>query len=160
MLSNENKNPNNVLLASYTGPHLTCSLNTGLGQNLYRSTTSLYHVAIAIIKLLFYSMLTANMTFAFTSDFLFCEQVLLRSRLSSPSMVFRGDPASQDSCSPRALFEACSQTLERIAEEVKNSRTLILALTFFPLVFPCFQERTNAFSLTDPSVFYLTGGRW
>lgn len=76
-------------------------------------------------------MLTASMTFAFTSDFLFCEQVLLRSRLSSPSMVFRGDPASQDSRSPRALFEACSQTLERIAEEVKNLRTLILALTFF-----------------------------
>uniref|UniRef100_A0A3P8TBY5 Spectrin repeat containing nuclear envelope protein 1 n=1 Tax=Amphiprion percula TaxID=161767 RepID=A0A3P8TBY5_AMPPE len=45
--------------------------------------------------------------------------VLHRSRLSSPSVVFRGEPVSQDSRSPRALFEACSQSLERIAEEVK-----------------------------------------
>lgn len=69
ILSNENKSPNNVSLALYTGQHLTCSLNIRLSQNLYRSTTSLYRVAIAIIKLLFYSMLTASMTFAFTSDF-------------------------------------------------------------------------------------------
>lgn len=43
--------------------------------------------------------------------------VLHRSRLSSPSMVFRGESCSQDSHSPRALFEACSQTLERISHE-------------------------------------------
>ncbi|XP_026174038.1 nesprin-1 isoform X1 [Mastacembelus armatus] len=43
--------------------------------------------------------------------------VLHRSRLSSPSMVFREESTSQDSHSPRALFEACSQTLERIAQE-------------------------------------------
>ncbi|XP_074471039.1 nesprin-1-like isoform X4 [Sebastes fasciatus] len=43
--------------------------------------------------------------------------VLHRSRLSSPSMVFRGMSTSQDSRSPRALFEACGQTLERITHE-------------------------------------------
>ncbi|XP_027140369.1 nesprin-1 isoform X4 [Larimichthys crocea] len=46
--------------------------------------------------------------------------VLHRSRLSSPSMVFRGESVSQDSCSPRVLFEACSQTLERIAQEAAS----------------------------------------
>ncbi|XP_071335456.1 nesprin-1 isoform X2 [Trachinotus anak] len=43
--------------------------------------------------------------------------VLHRSRLSSPSVVFRGESGSQSSHSPRALFEVCSQTLERIAQE-------------------------------------------
>lgn len=52
-------------------------------------------------------------------SFYFCVQVL-RSRLSSPTVVFRGESAGQDSRSPRALFEACSQTLERIAQEVKH----------------------------------------
>ncbi|CAJ1078482.1 nesprin-1 [Xyrichtys novacula] len=46
--------------------------------------------------------------------------VLHRSHLSSPSMVFRGESASQDSRSPRALFESCSQNLERIAQEAVN----------------------------------------
>ncbi|KAF3849909.1 hypothetical protein F7725_019628 [Dissostichus mawsoni] len=46
--------------------------------------------------------------------------VLHRSRLSSPSVVFRGVSASQDSRSPRALFEACSQTLEIIALETAD----------------------------------------
>ncbi|XP_026197444.1 nesprin-1 isoform X3 [Anabas testudineus] len=43
--------------------------------------------------------------------------VLHWSHLSSPSVGFKGRSASQDSDSPRALFEACSQTLERIAQE-------------------------------------------
>ncbi|XP_033998692.1 nesprin-1 isoform X2 [Trematomus bernacchii] len=46
--------------------------------------------------------------------------VLHRSRLSSPSVVFRGLSASQDTRSPRALFEACSQTLEIIALETAD----------------------------------------
>ncbi|CAB1447010.1 unnamed protein product, partial [Pleuronectes platessa] len=47
--------------------------------------------------------------------------VVHRSRLSSPSMVFRGESGGQDSHSPRALFEVCSQTLERIAQEAAGS---------------------------------------
>lgn len=47
-----------------------------------------------------------------------CVQVLLWSRLSSPSLVFKGEPLGQDSLSPRALFETCSQTLQRITQEV------------------------------------------
>ncbi|XP_041831658.1 nesprin-1-like [Melanotaenia boesemani] len=47
--------------------------------------------------------------------------VLHRSRLSSPSVVTRGEATSQGSHSPRALFEACSQTLEKINEEVVGS---------------------------------------
>ncbi|XP_055088334.1 LOW QUALITY PROTEIN: nesprin-1-like [Periophthalmus magnuspinnatus] len=43
--------------------------------------------------------------------------VLLRSRLSSPSVVFRSDVLTQDVRSPKALFETCSQTLERIDQE-------------------------------------------
>ncbi|CAI5683845.1 unnamed protein product [Oreochromis niloticus] len=49
--------------------------------------------------------------------------ILHRSRLSSPSVVFRGEATSQDSCSPRASFEACSQTLERITEEAAGSES-------------------------------------
>ncbi|KAG7275371.1 hypothetical protein CRUP_007927 [Coryphaenoides rupestris] len=44
-------------------------------------------------------------------------QVLHRSRLSSPGVVLRGEPASQDPRSPRPLFEACSRTLEALAQE-------------------------------------------
>ncbi|XP_061756512.1 nesprin-1-like isoform X2 [Nerophis ophidion] len=47
--------------------------------------------------------------------------IVHRSRLTSPSMVFRGGSNSQDSRSPMALFEACSQTLERITEEAETS---------------------------------------
>ncbi|KAK0149352.1 Nesprin-1 [Merluccius polli] len=43
--------------------------------------------------------------------------VLHRPRLSSPGVVLRGEPASQDPRSPRPLFEACSQTLEALAQE-------------------------------------------
>ena len=39
--------------------------------------------------------------------------------MSSPSVVFRSDILNQDARSPRALFEACSLTLERIDQEVK-----------------------------------------
>ncbi|XP_077366762.1 nesprin-1 isoform X9 [Festucalex cinctus] len=46
--------------------------------------------------------------------------IIHRSRLTSPSMVFRGESSSQDSSSPTALFEACSQALERIAEEAEG----------------------------------------
>ncbi|XP_063352154.1 nesprin-1 isoform X7 [Pelmatolapia mariae] len=53
--------------------------------------------------------------------------VLHRSRLSSPSVVFRGEATSQDSCSPRASFEACSQTLERITEEAAGSESKLAA---------------------------------
>ncbi|XP_028460256.1 nesprin-1 isoform X2 [Perca flavescens] len=53
--------------------------------------------------------------------------VLHRSRLSSPSVVFRGVSASQDSCSPRALFEGCSQTLERIAHEMAGGDSKMVA---------------------------------
>ncbi|XP_028253699.1 nesprin-1 [Parambassis ranga] len=53
--------------------------------------------------------------------------VLHRSRLSSPSVVFRGVAASQDSHSPRALFEACSQTLERISLEAAGSDSRLAA---------------------------------
>uniref|UniRef100_A0A3B4YE87 Spectrin repeat containing nuclear envelope protein 1 n=1 Tax=Seriola lalandi dorsalis TaxID=1841481 RepID=A0A3B4YE87_SERLL len=45
-----------------------------------------------------------------------------------PSMVFRGESGSQDSHSPRALFETCSQTLERIAQEVTHSFNLCFLL--------------------------------
>ncbi|XP_049914520.1 nesprin-1 [Epinephelus moara] len=53
--------------------------------------------------------------------------VLHRSRLSSPSMVFRGVSANQDSRSPRALFEACGQTLERIAHETAGGDSRLVA---------------------------------
>lgn len=70
-----------------------------------------------------------------------CVQVLLRSRVSSPSVVFRGECVSQESRSPRALFEACSQTLEKIAQEVKHKS--------------CFQAIFHIFSCTDwVSVFW------
>ncbi|XP_061667964.1 nesprin-1 isoform X8 [Syngnathoides biaculeatus] len=46
--------------------------------------------------------------------------IIHRSRLTSPSMVFRGESSSQDSRSPTALFEACSQALERISEEAES----------------------------------------
>lgn len=52
--------------------------------------------------------------------------VLLRSRLSSPSTVFRGEPVGHDSRSPRALFEVCSQTLESIAEEVGGGESKLM----------------------------------
>lgn len=48
-----------------------------------------------------------------------CVQVLLWSRLSSPSLVFKGEIVGETSLSPRSLFEACSQTLQRITQEVK-----------------------------------------
>ncbi|KAG7239212.1 hypothetical protein INR49_029965 [Caranx melampygus] len=51
--------------------------------------------------------------------------VLHRSRLSSPSMVFRAESGSQDSQSPRVLFETCSQTLERIAQEAAGSESKV-----------------------------------
>lgn len=41
-------------------------------------------------------------------------QVLLRSRLSSPSMVFKGEIAGQDCLSPHALFVACTHTLQEV----------------------------------------------
>ncbi|XP_061559702.1 nesprin-1 isoform X16 [Phycodurus eques] len=46
--------------------------------------------------------------------------IIHRSRLTSPSMVFRGESSSQESRSPAALFEACSQALERITEEPES----------------------------------------
>ncbi|XP_057678025.1 nesprin-1 isoform X5 [Corythoichthys intestinalis] len=46
--------------------------------------------------------------------------IIHRSRLTSPSMVFRGESSNQDCRSPTALFEACSQTLERITEEAES----------------------------------------
>ncbi|TWW68818.1 Nesprin-1 Enaptin KASH domain-containing protein 1 [Takifugu flavidus] len=51
--------------------------------------------------------------------------VLLWSRLSSPSLVFKGEPLGQDSLSPRALFETCSQTLQRITQEAVNDGSLV-----------------------------------
>ncbi|TNN68504.1 Nesprin-1 [Liparis tanakae] len=53
--------------------------------------------------------------------------VLHRSRLSSPSVVFRGISTSQDSRSPKALFEACSQTLERITREMADGESKLAA---------------------------------
>ncbi|XP_019750512.1 nesprin-1 isoform X11 [Hippocampus comes] len=46
--------------------------------------------------------------------------IIHRSRLTSPSLVFRGESTSQDSRSPTALFEACSQALERITKEAES----------------------------------------
>ncbi|XP_027896443.1 nesprin-1 isoform X8 [Xiphophorus couchianus] len=43
--------------------------------------------------------------------------VLHRSCLSSPNVVLRSEAPTQDPGSPRALFETCCQTLERIKEE-------------------------------------------
>ncbi|XP_031731325.1 nesprin-1 isoform X8 [Anarrhichthys ocellatus] len=53
--------------------------------------------------------------------------VLHRSRLSSPSVVFRGMSASHDSRSLKALFEACSQTLERIGNETGDGDSKLAA---------------------------------
>ncbi|XP_039981881.1 nesprin-1-like isoform X4 [Xiphias gladius] len=55
--------------------------------------------------------------------------VLHRSCLTSPVVVFRGESGSQDSHSPRALFETCSQTLERIAQEAVSGDSK-LAVSF------------------------------
>ena len=69
-------------------------------------------------------------------------QVVHRSRLSSPSMVFRGESGSQDAHSPRALFEACSQTLERIAQEVTPSFSSLF-VDF--LAIPCLQLQKTSY---------------
>ncbi|XP_053736179.1 nesprin-1 isoform X10 [Synchiropus splendidus] len=49
--------------------------------------------------------------------------IVHRSRLSSPSIVVRGDFSTQDCRSPRALFEACNQTLEIISQEAGGNDT-------------------------------------
>lgn len=64
--------------------------------------------------------------------------------------MFRGEPLCHDSRSPRALFEVCNQTLESIAEEVKNSRASIAAFIQFTSVFPLFSfPSPDECALTD-----------
>ncbi|XP_037304616.2 nesprin-1 isoform X8 [Pungitius pungitius] len=53
--------------------------------------------------------------------------VLHRSCLPSPSLVFRSTSANQDARSPRGLFEACSQTLERIAHKTADGDSKLAA---------------------------------
>lgn len=91
---------------------LTSRYDPSSQNNLVTTTYS----ALKSLKLLLnwlYLYLISNVSHS-------CVQVLHRSRLSSPSMVFKGESPSQDSHSPSALFEACSETLDRIAREVKQ----------------------------------------
>ncbi|XP_067337447.1 nesprin-1 isoform X16 [Channa argus] len=48
--------------------------------------------------------------------------VLHRSHLCSPSVVFRSQSSNQESVSPRALFETCIYTLERISQEAAGGK--------------------------------------
>lgn len=106
---------------------LQLSLNS-LEQDQLSSVHSpfIMHIIIDMIVLLISSLLfrflhsheLLFLTYDFCNDT--CLQVLLRSRLSSPSMVFKGEIAGQDSRSPCALFEACTQTLQRITQDVKH----------------------------------------
>ncbi|XP_029965559.1 nesprin-1 isoform X1 [Salarias fasciatus] len=60
--------------------------------------------------------------------------ILHRSRLSSPTVVLRGEVSSQGSRSPRALFEACSQTLQGIAQEVRGGESSLALSSGGPAV--------------------------